>query len=108
MRTLGLAGPAADQNDQPCEQSLVLNNTPRVGKKVTTVATDDEPSLGLSVLEDPPVWSGDWQHIAQPQHIVPPMPQQSRGLIRHVVIEQEFHRVGSLICSATSASISVR
>ncbi len=38
----------------------------------------------------------------------PPMPKQVGDSIQNVVVEQELHRSGSVICSITSASISVR
>jgi hypothetical protein len=37
-----------------------------------------------------------------------PVPQQVAHLGGHVVVEQESHALGSAICSATSAPISVR
>jgi hypothetical protein len=37
-----------------------------------------------------------------------PKTKQMRPFNRHVVIQEEFHRPGAAICSATSASISVR
>jgi hypothetical protein len=37
-----------------------------------------------------------------------PIPEQLLHFVRHVVVEQKLHYKVSLICSATSASISVR
>jgi hypothetical protein len=36
------------------------------------------------------------------------MPEQLLHLVWHIVVEQKLHYKVSLICSATSASISVR
>jgi hypothetical protein len=41
-------------------------------------------------------------------HVMLPISQQPIHFVRHVVVEKEFHARASLICSAISASISVR
>jgi len=72
------------------------------------IATDDDLPLPLCKLEDDMIRRRGRQNLAQSSHLVLPISDQLLHLIRHIVVEQELHYKVSLICSVTSASISVR
>jgi len=51
---------------------------------------------------------GDRKHLAQLDDSVAQGLQGEGNVVRHIVVQQEFHCVAAAICRATSTSISPR
>jgi len=100
VSTLGLAGSATDQDNQPSKSVFLTQRLLGQGEKVSPVAAHNDSDVLLRVLEDVAIRSSDGKTLADQEDIVPPMPQHSRDLRGHVVIEQEPHtsrpRLGQL------------
>jgi len=108
MSALGLTGAAAIEDDQARKESLAPNGLLCQSQKVRTIATDDDQSLLASMVESRFIRGRDRQRLLEQSNFVSPMPQQMGRFSRHIMIQKEPHAPGSAICSATSASISVR
>lgn len=105
---LCLTGTTADEYDQACKRLIGLHGVLGKGQKVSSVATEDDSALGLGVLEELLVRSGDGEGLTKRLHIMTPVAQQVGHLGWDVVVEKKSHTPESAICSATSASIIVR
>jgi hypothetical protein len=108
MRALRLPGSSTDQNNQAGKRPILGNGLPRQFQKMVPIATDDNSLFPLRPFKDRHIRRGGRQDFAQSPHFMLPLPEQFLHLFRHVVVEQKLHYKASLICSATSASISVR
>lgn len=99
-----LPGAAADQDDDTGMIGGVFGK----GKEVVAVAGDEDKSLFPGIGKDIFVQCGDGQDIPQNRGRMTPVPKEVGDVYGNIVIQQELHSFGSVICSMTRESISVR
>jgi len=98
---LGLARPAAVQDDQPggCLGAGQF-------KEVLPVARDHD-GLGLHrVASDVHVIGSHTKHLRDQQHLMARLPQTPGCFNGHVLVHQESHSSRCAVCAATKGSIS--
>ena len=77
-------------------------------KEMASVAGNDDALLLPGMFEDLGVGCADREDIAESLHVVLPENEQLVHLVWNIVVQEKSHWRVSLICSAMSASTSVR
>jgi len=108
MRAFGLARSAADKNDQTHKPALFRESFLRQLEEMASIAGNDDALLLLGVMKNGIIAGHDRQCVAQTLRIIFPISQQALHFVRHIVVQYKSQPRASLICSAISASISVR
>ena len=68
-----------------------MSLSPSESKIVVAVASDDDPSLCVRMVQDENVISIGRQHIAHVYDLMPNGAKRIREIVRHVVVKQECH-----------------
>ena len=124
IRTQAILARAADELEQVCAFSLATSpadqyyqsgktdprgdRSSRECQEVVPIASDQNAVELPGIIEYRWVLRGDCKDFAKAFNVVVPMPKELVNLLRNIVIEEKFQLSASLICSATSPSISVR
>ena len=78
------------------------------GEEVIAIARNEERLPLGCVPQHLLIRRGDRKHLAQLDDSVAQGLQGEGNVVRHIVVQQEFHCVAAAICRATSTSISPR
>jgi len=108
MSALQMTSAATDQDDQAREGRFPFDGSFGQRQEMSSIAGDyDAPGI-LGACEDILVLGISRKDIAQEDRFVSPMAQKVSGCQGHIVIQEKLQPGGPAICSAMSASISVR